>query len=198
MTRAEYMKILSKKLRRLPKEDYEKAITYFEEYFDEAGAANESQAIEDLGSPSEAANDLIMGLARKNSEKPPKTMRRGFSAIWVGILGICAAPVALPLALAAVAVIFALIFSICAVLLALILSATAVIASGFLCGIGGGILLFQTMSDGLCNLGIGVLSLGVGILFFYGTIFLFKWFLRKTVYVLGKLIKGGHKNEKIN
>ena len=37
MTKSEYMKILSHRLRRLPKEDYYRAIEYFEEYFAEAG-----------------------------------------------------------------------------------------------------------------------------------------------------------------
>ena len=55
MTKTEYMKLLSKKLRRLPKEDYNRAVEYFEEYFAEAGPENEQQAIRDLGSPEEAA-----------------------------------------------------------------------------------------------------------------------------------------------
>lgn len=58
MNKTEYMKILSKKLRRLPKEDYARAIEYFEEYFEEAGPENEQQAIQDLGSPEEAAREL--------------------------------------------------------------------------------------------------------------------------------------------
>ena len=48
MTKTEYMKILTHNLRRLPKEDYDRAIEYFEEYFAEAGPENEQQAIADL------------------------------------------------------------------------------------------------------------------------------------------------------
>ena len=44
MTKTEYMKILARSLRRLPKEDYDRAIEYFEEYFAEAGPENEQQA----------------------------------------------------------------------------------------------------------------------------------------------------------
>ncbi|MBO5486323.1 MAG: DUF1700 domain-containing protein, partial [Eubacterium sp.] len=55
MNREEYMKLLKRRLRKLPKEDFNKAIAYFEEYFDEAGAERETEAIEDLGSPEEAA-----------------------------------------------------------------------------------------------------------------------------------------------
>ena len=65
MTKSEYMKKLSYSLRRLPKEDFNQAIDYFEEYFAEAGEENEQQAIEDLGSPEDAAKELIMNLAEK-------------------------------------------------------------------------------------------------------------------------------------
>ena len=43
MTRKEYMEQLKKYLKRLPKEDYDNAIEYFSEYFDEAGPENEQQ-----------------------------------------------------------------------------------------------------------------------------------------------------------
>lgn len=55
MTKKEYMKKLAYQLRRLPKEDFDKAMDYFEEYFEDAGIENEQKAIEDLGAPEEAA-----------------------------------------------------------------------------------------------------------------------------------------------
>ena len=112
MTRADYMTILSHNLRRLPKEDYDRAIEYFEEYFNEAGPALEQEAIQDLGAPEDASRELIMNLAEKNIGEPPRTVRRGFHAVWVGILGVCAAPIALPLLLALFCVIFALVIKI--------------------------------------------------------------------------------------
>ena len=81
MTKSEYMKKLSYSLRRLPKEDFNQAIDYFEEYFAEAGEENEQQAIEDLGSPEDAAKELIMNLAEKNMEQPPKTVKHSFKAL---------------------------------------------------------------------------------------------------------------------
>ena len=47
MNKTEYMKILSKKLRRLPKEDYARAIEYFVEYFEEAGSDQPSFSVPD-------------------------------------------------------------------------------------------------------------------------------------------------------
>lgn len=191
MNKNEYMRQLARKLRRLPKEDYDKALAYFDEYFEDAGPENEQQAIADLGSPEEAAKELIMNLAEQNIEEPPKTMKKGLSAVWVGILGVCAAPIALPLMLAFVVVAVALIFTVFVLLFSLILCAIAVAAVGILGILGGGILLFHTFPDGLCNLGLGIFALGAGILCIYGAILLFKWFLKKTTCSLGKIAKGG-------
>ena len=89
MTKTEYMKILARSLRRLPKEDYDRAIEYFEEYFAEAGPENEQQAVSDLGSPEEAAKELIMDLAAQNIKEKPKTVKRGLSTLWIAVLALC-------------------------------------------------------------------------------------------------------------
>lgn len=60
MTKADYMKTLAYSLRHLPKEEFEQAMDYFEEYFAEAGPENEQQAIEDLGSP-ELLHRILVG-----------------------------------------------------------------------------------------------------------------------------------------
>ena len=40
MNKQEYMEQLKKRLKRLPGEDFERAVEYFEEYFAEAGVEN--------------------------------------------------------------------------------------------------------------------------------------------------------------
>ena len=45
MNKDAYMEALAVQLRKLPREDYVRAMEYFEEYFDEAGPENEQQAI---------------------------------------------------------------------------------------------------------------------------------------------------------
>ena len=59
MTRTEYLAELDKYLRKLPREDYHEAMEYYIEYFDEAGPDKESQVIDDLGSPKEAASEIL-------------------------------------------------------------------------------------------------------------------------------------------
>ena len=43
MTRQEYMEELKKYLKRLPQEDFDNAIEYFSEYFEEAGPENQKR-----------------------------------------------------------------------------------------------------------------------------------------------------------
>lgn len=69
MTRKEYMEQLKKYLKRLPKEDYDNAIEYFSEYFDEAGPENEQQVMEELGQPKEAARELLLNLLQESVEE---------------------------------------------------------------------------------------------------------------------------------
>lgn len=66
MNRAEYLNQLDKYLKKLPKPDYENAMEYFTEYFEEAG---EKRAIEELGTPKEAAEDILNNLLSRNPEK---------------------------------------------------------------------------------------------------------------------------------
>ena len=198
MTKTEYMKKLAHNLRRLPKEDYDRAVEYFEEYFAEAGPENEQQAISDLGSPDEAAKALIVDLAAQNIKEKPKTMKRGLSTLWIAVLAVCSAPVTLPVAICILAVIGAVLLCVGIALFCVVITAIAVAASGILSLFGGIILLFRSLGDGLCNIGLGLFSTGAGILFVYGAILLFKGFIRKASVSLGKITKGGRTNQKSN
>jgi uncharacterized membrane protein len=195
MTKSDYMGILSQKLRRLPKEDFDRAMEYFEEYFEDAGPENEKQAIENLGSPEEAANELIMDLAVKNVKEPPRTVKKGLSALWIGILGVCAAPIALPLGFAFVIVLLALVFTALVLIFCLFLSAAAIAASGIIGVVGGAILLVSSFGDGLATMGTSLCALGIGLASVYGSFLFCRWFLKKSSKALGKITKGGKKHE---
>ena len=62
MTREEYMTKLQKYLRKLPKQDYEDAIEYFNEYFSDTDEEGQQRLMEELGTPKEAAADLMYNL----------------------------------------------------------------------------------------------------------------------------------------
>ncbi|WP_155970224.1 DUF1700 domain-containing protein [Streptococcus ruminantium] len=72
MTRSEYMAQLEKYLKKLPHKEFQEAITFFNEYFDEAGPEKESAIIEELGSPKEAASELINNMLSRHIEGETK------------------------------------------------------------------------------------------------------------------------------
>lgn len=72
---------------------------YFREYFEEAGPENETQVIAELGTPKEAARDIISRLLDEKIIDQEKRPKGRVSVVWLAILAILATPVALPLAL---------------------------------------------------------------------------------------------------
>ena len=54
-------------------------------------------------------------------------------------------------------------------------------------------LLFRSFADGVCNIGLGLFSTGIGILFIYGAVLFFRWCVKKLSVLLSKITKGGNK-----
>lgn len=63
MNRAEFMNRLTALLQDVPPAEREEAITYYNEYFDDAGVGNEAGVIASLGSPEELARSIKAGLS---------------------------------------------------------------------------------------------------------------------------------------
>lgn len=82
MNREEYLNQLKKHLKKLPKSDYENAMEYFTEYFEEVG---EQQAMEELGTPEEAAADIVNNLLSQNPKNGHKGGKQGKIKILFGI-----------------------------------------------------------------------------------------------------------------
>lgn len=201
MNREEYLASLGRELRRLPKEDYDEAMAYFMEYLDEAGPENEEQAIEDLGSPQQAAEQIIMEKAEKNRMNPEQTtVKRGFSNIWVGILAVFATPIALPLAFAVVIVICALAFSVLAVFFSLGIGGAAMTAGGIVTAVVPCLCLFYEPAGAAANIGLGLICTGLGILVMISMKWLFMCCLRGCTKMFGRIVKrirkDGGRNEK--
>ena len=107
MTREEYMTKLQKYLRKLPKQDYEDAIEYFNEYFSDTDEEGQQRLMEELGTPKEAAADLMYNLLdRKIQEQDEsgeeKKSKKGITLL--AVLAIMSTPVTVPLFIALLAV----------------------------------------------------------------------------------------------
>ena len=159
-TRDEYLAELSHYLRKLPPDDYESAMEYFTEYLDEASPENEAQAIRDLGTPKEAASEILQNLLNENTTHKSDTARTiKIAAIamrlsplgWFGLFfgGI--------LLVASGAVIVALVAAAFAVLAALFYSGGALIVSSF-------DMIGQSLAAAAVISGGGILAIGMGLL----------------------------------
>ncbi|CYU03610.1 DUF1700 domain-containing protein [Streptococcus suis] len=115
MNRKEYLQNLEKYLKNLSKEDFQDTLDYFNEYFDEK--ENDEQAIQELGSPKEAAHEILANLYDKEkTEDKPNTR----NMVWLTILAILAAPIGVPLAITLVALFITLLLIIFSLFLLLI------------------------------------------------------------------------------
>lgn len=189
MTKKEYMEQLKARLKRLPKEDFERAVEYYEEYFAEAGEENEQKAIEDLGNPQEAADQIICDMAIAYSEEPVQNVKKGMNALWVGILAVCAAPIALPLVFVGItllAVVFVVIF---AFLAAFMLTAVSFAIMGPISVVSGFTALTRSIPVFLTCVGMGFIMTGIGAASAYGLYLLCKKYIAWTLKWLGGIVR---------
>lgn len=196
MNREEYIKVLNNQLRHLPKEDRDKALEYFIEYFEDAGVENEQQAIENLGDPKSAADQIICELAVKNSKESikEKSVKKGMKGIWIGILAAFATPFAIPMILALVLLILALILTVFCFLLAfffvggsLVLTCPAVFVAGIT-------MISQSSAVTLICIGTTGVMLGIGLIIIYSAYLWLIHFINGIVKLFGKLAGRGIKN----
>ncbi len=216
MNRETYLKELRKYLKRLPKDDYENAMEYFTEYFDDAG--NDEEAIRELGSPREAASDLLAALLnQKTGDASSSTFsdasdaradgRRGrrfragdpvpeakeksspLSILLIACLAICAAPIAAPLALAALVLLMCgVVVVLCAVLCIFIFSVCFVIAGAYSL-VQGFAVASASVPAFLIISGSSLLAIGLGVLLFVAGIFFCKWLVIRLAKLIQRMLE---------
>lgn len=199
MNRTEFISQLKENLSNLPAEERENAISYYTEYLDDAVVGNlnensntniEERIIRELGSPSKIASQIIGNYAVSDIATSPKSAQKGLSTLWIVILAIFASPIALPIAFGAVALAFALIVTIFSFVFAFALAAAACIVSGgFIIIVGFRILLTSfDFATFFLFVGGGLITIAIGIIFGWLTIFLTKKSLSLMAQLLGKFL----------
>ena len=185
MSREEYLNQLHKYLRKLPRQDYEDAMEYFTEYFQETDEEGAAELMKELGTPKEAARELMANLLDKKIEEHQNYETDGYTraekkgsgkhVIWIALLVLFAAPVGAPILVALAAVVLSLVVCMLAILLCVVLlAACLVIVGGKI--IARGILAVPISMSGFAMLtGSGLLAMGVGILGVLLCIYLCKW-----------------------
>lgn len=189
MNRQDFIASLRKELSKLPPEEIADATEFYEEYFDEVlenldvegltdeeaqakRSKKEAELVQEIGSPKSIANQIKAEYASKileGSETPQgkaPSVGHKLSAIWWVIIGICSAPVSIPVAIGLICVVFGiltglvgLIFGIFAMIAGLIVGSISALAvgitslsispaAGCMC-IGGGLMGIALAAAGL-------------------------------------------------
>lgn len=79
MNRIEFMQKLTELLNDIPESERQEAISFYNDYFDEAGEENEAAVIEELESPEKVAKIIVDGLAGKGDDSNMEYGERGYN-----------------------------------------------------------------------------------------------------------------------
>lgn len=176
MTQEEYMTQLKKHLRKLPSQDYEDAVEYFNEYFSETDGEGEQKLMAELGSPKKAASDLISNLLdKKILEESERQKTPSRSTLRIAVLALLAAPVAGPLLAALLAVLLATAITVLSVIFCIFVFAFCVLLIGSKLLLKGIVAIPYSIPGGCMILGTGVFGIGAAILLCILGIYLSKW-----------------------
>ena len=166
MNRQAFIGILRAELSKLPPEEIDEATEYFEECFDDAAeglegeslTAEEERLAGEFGDPkkiaaqikAEYAARLLGGEGTAATKKPGS--KKILTAVWWIIIGLCSAPVFIPLAICVIAIVFAIYIVIAAGIVGSV--------SGIFVGIS---CLTASAAAGIMGIGICLMLLAVSL-----------------------------------
>ena len=194
MTRTEYIAKLTKYLRKLPQKDYEEALESFMEYFEEAGPENEARVIAELGTPKEAAHEVISRLLEEKIVEDKSSLRNKTAILWIAILAVLASPVALPILLFFLAMIMTLLMIIFAVIVTALALTFALLISGVYTFFTSFSLLSVSLASTLFGGGLGLLMFGGALLLLLISFEICKLIVKLITLLIKWLIKKGRKS----
>lgn len=162
MNRVEFMQQLERLLMDIPENDRLDAIAYYHDYFDEAGAENESQVIRELGSPEKVAATIkldlnssgnmeaeytehgyedgreaanINTLARHETSSQEQKKKRDFPLALIIILVIFASPILVGVGGGALGIILGVLGAVFGIIIGVIVTVLALAIAMLACGI---------------------------------------------------------------
>lgn len=206
MSKEEYLAQLEQNLRKLPEVERVEAMQYYREYLEEAGESAD-EVMEKLGSPKTVANDIIRECAvktlavvgqgtdhSKSQENTQKKKNSTATNIWLIVLGIFAAPIAFPLAVAVVSVLFALLISLGAVCFSVAVVDVCFFIAGIVSFVVGICLATASPITMLFFVGSGLFLVGFGIIAVILTVEIIKLLIKAITWLVSKIVKGGKKS----
>lgn len=196
MNRASFLEKLRAGLNGLEQDEIENVMSYYNEYFDDAGPEQEERCIEELGDPAAVAREVLGERAEKVSAAPkeaPKS-QTGKNILLV-ILGIFAVPILLPILVGLASALLGVLIAVFTIPLVLFIVAAALLFTGFLLFFASFTLIgievtgwIFTMGSGLCMAGVAGL---IGICAFLLTKVMLKATVAMFQFIFGVFHKRG-------
>ena len=186
MNKSEYIKELERRLKYIPTEDREDAISYYTEYLDEIELSESEDISNKIGTPKEIAKEIIENATTKaiNEQQENKSVKGSGKIVWLVILGIASIPVSLPLVCVALVVAITLMITIFAIVFSFVVAAVAIVFAGF-CALAASVIT-PGFANKLMGIGAGAVMIGVGVLALFGSIALFKLFVKLIGIIFNK------------
>lgn len=165
MNKSTFLSKLSKKLRGLPKQEYNDAMNYYIEYFLDSDIGDDEDVTPLVGNVDDVASRIMDECAVKQIEitKEQGGVKNGTKAIWFVLLGIFAAPIALPIAFALATVFFVIMVCAFAIIFSLLVSSVAIVISGIVAI--PAIFWAETSAQAMVFLGVALIGVSIGLLF---------------------------------
>lgn len=169
MTKLEFLEELKKGLSGLPQEDIDERIDFYSEMIDdkiEEGIL-EAEAVASIGNVQDIVSQIVAEapiLKLVKERVKPKTKLKPLEIVLLAV----GSPIWVSLLIAFLAVVLSLYISLWAVIISLWAVFVSLVASGFAGIVGGAVLsLTGNGASGLALMGVSLVVLGVGILFFF-------------------------------
>ena len=194
MTRTEYLTQLELYLKKLPEADRIEAMDYFRELFDDAGAEGEEKLIASLGTPKEAAHEVLSNLLDKKINEAP-AQKNNRQILHIALLALLAAPIGIPVGIAIILTIIGLFIAAGSVILAFFTVSVTGILLGGLFIVESFSVLVEAKSAFILIFGAGLLAIGASSLVLLGTSYVARFFGLLIVRLVQFVLKKGKRGD---
>ena len=194
MTRTEYLTQLELYLKKLPQADQIEAMDYFRELFDDAGVEGEEELIASLGTPKEAAHEVLSNLLDKKINEAP-AQKNNRQILHIALLALLAAPIGIPVGIAIILTIIALFIASASVILAFFTISVTGILLGGLFIVESFSVLAQAKSAFILIFGSGLLAIGASSLVLLGISYVARFFGLLIVRLVQFVLKKGKRGD---
>ena len=194
MTRTEYLTQLELYLKKLPQADQIEAMDYFRELFDDAGVEGEEELIASLGTPKEAAHEVLSNLLDKKINEAP-AQKNNRQLLHIALLALLAAPIGIPVGIAIILTIIALFIASASVILAFFTVSVTGILLGGLFIVESFSILAQAKSAFILIFGSGLLAIGASSLVLLGISYVARFFGLLIVRLVQFVLKKGKRGD---